>query len=83
MFWTFPANTLAGALRPLGGIAFINSLGAVGRFHRPHRQELGRGPFHSPAAGLYLLAGTTLLAAALVLGVRARLAPALAAPSAA
>src|SRR3989442_1215931 len=48
-----------------------------------HTIGAAEGFFHSPAAGLYLLAGTTLLAAALVLGVRARLAPALAAPSAA
>ena len=82
VFWTFPANTLAGAAAA-GGIAFINSLGAVGGFIAPIVKNWAEGFFHSPAAGLYLLAGTTLLAAALVLGVRARLAPALAAPSAA
>jgi hypothetical protein len=82
VFWTFPANTLAGAAAA-GGIAFINSLGAVGGFIAPIGKNWAEGFFHSPAAGLYLLAGTTLLAAALVLGVRARLAPALAAPSAA
>jgi len=82
VFWTFPANTLAGAAAA-GGIAFINSLGAVGGFIAPIVKNWAEGFFHSPAVGLYLLAGTTLLAAALVLGVRARLAPALAAPSAA
>jgi hypothetical protein len=54
-----------------------------GGFIAPIVKNWAEGFFHSPAAGLYLLAGTTLLAAALVLGVRARLAPALAAPSAA
>jgi len=75
VFWTFPDNTLAGAAAA-GGIALINSLGAVGGFVAPIVKNWAEGHFHSPAAGLYLLAGTTVLAALLVLGIRARLAPA-------
>jgi len=82
VFWTFPANTLAGAAAA-GGIALINSLGAVGGFVAPIVKNWAEGHFHSPAAGLYLLAGTTVLAALLVLGIRARLAPAALQPQAA
>ncbi|MFC3217223.1 hypothetical protein [Comamonas sp. JC664] len=82
MFWTFPANTLAGAAAA-GGIALINSLGAVGGFVAPIVKNWAEGHFHSPAAGLYLLAGTTVLAALLVLGIRARMAPAALQPRAA
>ncbi len=82
VFWTFPANTLAGAAAA-GGIALINSLGAVGGFVAPIVKNWAEGHFHSPAAGLYLLAGTTVLAALLVLGIRARMAPATLQPQAA
>lgn len=75
VFWTFPVNTLAGAAAA-GGIALINSLGAVGGFVAPIVKNWAEGHFHSPASGLYLLAGTTVLAALLVLGIRARTAPA-------
>lgn len=74
VFWTFPVNALAGAAAA-GGIAMINSLGAVGGFIAPIVKNWAEGHFHSPAAGLYLLAGTTVLAAVLVLGIRARMAP--------
>lgn len=82
VFWTFPANTLAGAAAA-GGIALINSLGAVGGFVAPIVKNWAEGHFHSPAAGLYLLAGTTVLAGLLVLGIRARMAPAALQPQAA
>ncbi|MEJ5124719.1 MFS transporter [Comamonas sp. MYb21] len=82
VFWTFPANTLAGAAAA-GGIALINSLGAVGGFVAPIVKNWAEGHFHSPAAGLYLLAGTTVLAALLVLGIRARMAPTALQPQAA
>ena len=82
VFWTFPVNALAGAAAA-GGIALINSLGAVGGFVAPIVKNWAEGHFHSPAAGLYLLAGTTVLAALLVLGIRARMAPAALQPQAA
>lgn len=71
VFWTFPANALSGAAAA-GGIALINSMGAVGGFVAPIVKNGMESAFQSPAAGLYLLAATTLLAAVLVLGVRAR-----------
>lgn len=73
VFWTFPASHLSGAAAA-GGIALINSLGAVGGFIAPIVKTWAEGHFHSPAAGLYLLSGTTLLAAGLVLAIRSRLA---------
>ncbi|MEG0112646.1 MAG: MFS transporter [Comamonas sp.] len=82
VFWTFPVNALAGAAAA-GGIALINSLGAVGGFVAPIVKNWAEGHFHSPAAGLYLLAGTTVLAALLVLGIRARTAPTALQPQAA
>lgn len=71
VFWTFPSNTLSGSAAA-GGIALINSLGAVGGFVAPIVKNWAETTFQSPAAGLYLLAATTLLAAALILGVRIR-----------
>ena len=76
VFWTFPSNTLSGSAAA-GGIALINSLGAVGGFVAPIVKNWAETSFQSPAAGLYLLAATTLLAAALIPGVRARSAAAL------
>ncbi|HEY0297403.1 MAG TPA: MFS transporter, partial [Bordetella sp.] len=69
VFWTFPSNALSGSVAA-GGIALINSLGGVGGFVAPIVKNWAETVFHSPAAGLYLLAGTTLLAAVLVLGLR-------------
>lgn len=71
VFWTFPSGILAGTAAA-GGIALINSLGAVGGFIAPIVKNWAETFFHSPAAGLYLLAATTVLAAVLVLGVRTR-----------
>ncbi|PWF25160.1 MFS transporter [Corticimicrobacter populi] len=70
VFWTFPSNMLAGTAAA-GGIALINSFGAVGGFVAPIVKNWTETVFQSQAAGLYLLAGTTVLAAFLVLQVRA------------
>lgn len=70
VFWTFPASFLAGSAAA-GAIALINSFGALGGFVAPIIKNWAEGTFHSPAAGLYLLSFTTLLAAALVMGIRA------------
>lgn len=70
VFWTFPSSMLAGTAAA-GGIALINSFGAVGGFVAPILKNWTETVFHSQAAGLYLLAGTTVLAAVLVLRVRA------------
>jgi sugar phosphate permease len=73
VFWTFPASHLSG-VAAAGGIALINSFGAVGGFVAPIVKTWAEGAFGSPAAGLYLLAGTTLLAAGLVTAIRSRIA---------
>ncbi|NBB09367.1 MFS transporter [Pseudomonas sp. SLFW] len=69
VFWTFPGSFLAGSAAA-GAIALINSFGALGGFIAPILKNWAEGAFHSPAAGLYLLAGTTLISAALVMGIR-------------
>ena len=48
----------------------LNSFGALGGFIAPVLKNWAEGAFHSPAAGLYVLAGTTVIAALLVLGIR-------------
>jgi len=69
VFWTFPGSFLAGSAAA-GAIALINSFGALGGFIAPILKNWAEGAFQSPAAGLYLLAITTLIAAALVMGIR-------------
>jgi len=69
IFWTFPTSYLAGAAAA-GGIALVNSMGAVGGFIAPNIKTWAEQAFASNAAGLYLLAGTTILGALLILGVR-------------
>ena len=69
VFWTFPSSYLAGSAAA-AGIALINSFGALGGFIAPVLKNWAEGAFHSPAAGLYVLAGTTVIAALLVLGIR-------------
>ncbi|MFR0688503.1 MFS transporter [Enterobacterales bacterium AE_CKDN230030158-1A_HGKHYDSX7] len=68
IFWTFPSSFLSGGAAA-GAIALINSLGAVGGFLAPNLKNWAEQALHSPAAGLYTLTFTTLLAAALVLGI--------------
>lgn len=68
VFWTFPASMLAGAAAA-GGIALINSFGAVGGFIAPIAKNWAETATNSSSAGLYLLAGTTILAALLTLGL--------------
>lgn len=70
LFWTFPTGYLGG-VAAAGGIALVNSLGALGGFVAPNVKTWAEGFFASAAAGLYLLAGTTLLGALLILGLKA------------
>jgi sugar phosphate permease len=69
VFWTFPGSFLAGSAAA-GAIALINSFGALGGFIAPILKNWAEGALHSPASGLYLLAVTTLISAALVMGIR-------------
>ena len=71
MFWTFPTAYLGGAAAA-GGIALINSLGSVGGFFAPNVRTWAEQTFASTKAGLYLLAGTTLVGAVLFLTLRER-----------
>ena len=66
IFWTFPTAYLGGAAAA-GGIALINSLGALGGFVAPNMKNWAEAAFASKAAGLYLLTGTTLLGVVLIL----------------
>ncbi len=65
VFWTFPTGYLAGTAAA-GGIAVINTLGALGGFVAPNIKVWADRHFGFPAAGLYVLAGFTLLAAGLI-----------------
>ncbi|SIS85793.1 MFS transporter [Insolitispirillum peregrinum] len=69
LFWTFPTNYLGG-VAAASGLAFVNSLGAVGGFVAPNVRTWAEGTFASTTAGLYLLAATTLLGALLILGLK-------------
>ena len=69
LFWTFPTNYLGG-VAAAGGIALINALGALGGFVAPNVKALADASFGSSQAGLYALACTTLIGAALILGLR-------------
>ncbi|ACL61390.1 MFS transporter [Methylobacterium nodulans] len=78
LFWTFPTGYLGG-VAAAGGIALINALGALGGFVAPNVKAWADLSFGSPQAGLYVLACTTLLGAALILGL-SRSTPVAAAP---
>ncbi|MGV6475280.1 MFS transporter [Azotobacter vinelandii] len=68
VFWTLPSAHLAGSAAA-GGIALINSFGALGGFAAPLLKSWAERAFDSPAAGLYLLSATTVLAALMLLGL--------------
>jgi hypothetical protein len=69
VFWTIPAGLLSG-VAAASGIALINSLGSLGGFVAPNVKNWADASFGSGSAGLYLLAGTTLLGALLIVGIR-------------
>ncbi|MDE3200187.1 MAG: MFS transporter [Acidobacteriota bacterium] len=67
LFWTFPTGYLADRAAA-GGIAVI-TMGNLGGFVAPNVKVWADEHFHSSNAGLYLLAGLTVLNAALILVV--------------
>ncbi|KQW55160.1 MFS transporter [Variovorax sp. Root411] len=69
VFWSFPTAYLGGAAAA-GGIALINSLGAMGGFVAPNVKTWAERAFASPSAGLNLLAATTVVGAMLFLALR-------------
>jgi nitrate/nitrite transporter NarK len=70
LFWSFPTTYLAGSAAA-GGIAMINSLGALGGFLAPNVKNWVEQRLASPHAGLLLLAATTVIGASLFLWLRA------------
>ncbi len=80
VFWTFPSAYLTGAAAA-GGIALINTFGAIGGFIAPNIKRWAEATYQSPSAGLYILAALTVVAAVLLLAVRQRNQPFLNQPS--
>ncbi len=70
IFWTFPTGYLADRAAA-GGIAVV-TLGNLGGFFGPYMKVWADDTFHSPNAGLYLLAALTVLNAGMIALVRTR-----------
>jgi MFS family permease len=68
LFWTFPTGYLADEAAA-GGIALI-TMGNLGGFIAPNLKVWADSHFHSPHAGLYLLAAVTVLNAALIARIK-------------
>ena len=79
IFWTFPTGYLSG-VAAAGGIALINALGALGGFVAPNVKNWADVSLGSATAGLYVLAGTTILGALLIIGMPGQRRVALAVP---
>ena len=73
VFWAFPTAQLGGAAAA-GGIALVNSLGALGGFVAPNVKTWAERTFSSTVAGLDVLATTAAVGALLFL-VLGRVAP--------
>ncbi|MGA2730101.1 MAG: hypothetical protein ABSE96_20005, partial [Terracidiphilus sp.] len=70
LFWTFPTGYLADRAAA-GGIALIGT-GNLGGFFAPNLKVWADEQFGSPHAGLYLLAGITVLNAGLIASIKTR-----------
>jgi MFS family permease len=70
IFWTFPTGYLADRAAA-GGIAVV-TLGNLGGFIGPKIKVWAEEHFHSPSAGLYLLAAVTVLNAGLIAMAKVR-----------
>lgn len=68
-FWSLPTAFLTGTAAA-GGIALVNSLGAVGGFIGPNILGQVRQRTNGFSAGLYLLAATLVVAAVMALSIR-------------
>jgi D-galactonate transporter len=66
VFWTLPPKFLTGTAAA-GGIALINSIGNLGGIISPYMVGKVHDMTGSTQVGLYVIAGVTLLAAALIL----------------
>jgi hypothetical protein len=65
VFWTFPTEELRGTAAA-GGLALINSCGAVGGFFAPNVKTWAERAFASAAAGYAVLAFATIVGALLL-----------------
>ena len=63
-------TTYVGGVVAAGGIALVNSLGSLGGLISPNVWSWANASFDSKNAGLYLLACTTIIGAALTLTLR-------------
>jgi hypothetical protein len=70
LFWTFPTSYLADRAAA-GGIALIG-MGNLGGFLAPNVKVWADECFHSQRAGLYCLAGLTILNAGLIASMKTR-----------
>ena len=66
LYWTFPSGYLGGTAAA-SGIALINSMGNLGGFVAPNIRVWAEQSFHSATAGLYLLAGITIIGGLMIL----------------
>ena len=69
-FWTFPAFLLRGTAAA-GGIAFVNSVGAVGGFTGPYIMGLASDLTHSFRAALFVTGALLILAALIAARLKA------------
>src|SRR5690606_22397557 len=69
-FWALPSNFLTGAAAA-GGIALINSLGNVSGFAAPYITGVLRDLTGTQQAGMWVVGGVMVLAALLVVALRA------------
>ncbi|HLI77182.1 MAG TPA: MFS transporter, partial [Acidobacteriaceae bacterium] len=69
-FWTLPTRVLGGQAAA-GGVAIITMVGGIGGFSGPYLTGALRDHTHSFSAGLYTIAGLTVLAAALCSALKA------------
>ena len=74
-FWALPSNFLTGAAAA-GGIALINSLGNVSGFAAPYITGVLRDLTGTQQAGMWVVGGVMVLAALLVVALRAAPRPA-------
>lgn len=79
IFWTFPADELSGR-SAAGGIALINSIGAVGGFLAPNLKVMAERLSGSARGGALALAATTFVGAVLIAFLRDRRRPVTSSP---
>ncbi|WP_025885139.1 MFS transporter [Asaia prunellae] len=69
LYWTFPSSYLGGTAAA-SGLALINAFGNLGGFVAPNIRVWAETYFHSPHAGLYVLAMSTGLGALMIFALQ-------------